>query len=196
MGKHFFVLMYGTNEFEKDVTRFQSFHSLDEVTKMVNDWLERACGVECVPCGQEDAVRKAHDGVLPEMAFLCPEIREPGDLVKYNGFYDYEGIGVFSLFLTPVYDHPTAVKFRGSMIKEFAIDQDLSEEADRMMELLDLFVASFDDEALDYAPAEKGIWNFLMMGGFSLFGDGADSPELSMVDAPGGLSGCNPTFGL
>lgn len=193
MGKHFFVLMYGTNEFEKNVTKFQSFHHLDEVTKMVSDWLEQACGMECVPHGREEAVREANGGVLPEMAFLCPEVRQPGDLAQYNGFYDYEGIGVFSLFLTPVYDHATAVKFRGGMIKEFGIDQDLSEEADRMMELLDLFVASFDEEGLDYAPAEEGIWNFLMMGGFSLFGDGEGSPECSIVDASGGF---HPTFGL
>ena len=45
----------------------------------------------------------------------------PGDVYKRQ-FYDYESLGMFNLFLTPVYDTESARQFRASMNKEFGID--------------------------------------------------------------------------
>ena len=93
---------------------------------MVKEWLEKACCMDCYPAAEEAALREANGGQLPETAFLCPEVREPADLAKYNGFYDYESLGMFNLFLTPVYDTESARQFRASMNKEFGIDQEYS----------------------------------------------------------------------
>ena len=101
------------------------------------------------------ALREANGGQLPETAFLCPEVREPADLAKYNGFYDYESLGMFNLFLTPVYDTESARQFRASMNKEFGIDQEYSGRADRLLAHLETFVNSFSDPGLDYTERRR-----------------------------------------
>ena len=136
MSDHFFVLMYATSGEERNVTRFASYHSVQEVVEMVDSWLSKSCFMDCYrPGPEEEALRAANGGELPETAFRCPEVKEPADLTKYNGFYDYESLGMFNLFLTPVYDTETAKRFRGSMNKEFEIDKEYSERADRLMDL-------------------------------------------------------------
>ena len=169
MNDRFFVLIYGTSIKGKDFTRFASHHDVQEVVDIVNDWLEKSCGMDCYPKAQEADLRAANGGALPETAFLCPEVNTPQDLVKYNGFYDYESLGMFNLFLTPVYDTETAKRFRGSMNKEFEIDKEYSPRADRMMAHLETFVNSFSDPSLDYSQAEEAIRTFLIQGGFPLF---------------------------
>ena len=170
MSDHFFVLMYATSGEERNVTHFASYHNVQDVVAMVNDWLSKSCCMDCYrPGSEEEALRAANGGQLPETAFLCPEVNEPADLVKYNGFYDYESLGMFNLFLTPVYDTETAKRFRGSMNKEFEIDKEYSPRADRMMAHLETFVNSFSDPSLDYSQAEEAIRTFLIQGGFPLF---------------------------
>ena len=171
MNDRFFVLIYGTSIKGKDFTRFASHHDVQEVVDIVNDWLEKSCGMDCYPKAQEAELRAANGGALPETAFLCPEVNTPQDLVKYNGFYDYESLGMFNLFLTPVYDTLTAKQFRVGMNREFGIDKDFSPPAERLWANLDVFVHSFEDPQLDYAEAEEDIRNFLVRGGFALFTD-------------------------
>ena len=183
MSDHFFVLMYATSGAEREVTRFQSYHDVNDVVKMVHEWLECCCAVDCIPAAQEAEVRAKNGGELPEMAFICPEVKEPKDLAQYNGFYDYESMGVFNIFLTPVYDRVTAEKFRAGMLKEFGIDQEYSERSDRMMEHLDTFVNCFDDPSIDYSEAEAAIYDIIMKGGFDLFG-GDGEPDT--IFFPGG----------
>lgn len=185
MSDHFFVLMYATSIEEREVTRFQSYHDVNDVVKMVNEWLEFHCAVDCIPASQEAEVRAKNGGELPEMAFVCPEVKEPKDLAQYNGFYDYESMGVFNIFLTPVYDKASALKFRGGMLKEFGIDQEYSERSDRMMAHLETFVNSFEDPSIDYSEAEKAIYDIIMKGGFDLFGDDF---EPDTIVFPGGSS--------
>ena len=171
MNDRFFVLIYGTSIKGKDFTRFSSHHDVQEVVDIVNDWLEKSCGMDCYPKAQEAELRAANGGALPETAFLCPEVNTPQDLVKYNGFYDYESLGMFNLFLTPVYDTLTAKQFRVGMNREFGIDKDFSAPAERLWANLDVFVRSFEEPELDYAEAEEDIRNFLVRGGFALFND-------------------------
>ena len=171
MNDRFFVLIYGTSIKGKDFTRFASHHDVQEVVDIVNDWLEKSCGMDCYPKAQEAELRAANGGALPETAFLCPEVNTPQDLVKYNGFYDYESLGMFNLFLTPVYDTLTAKQFRVGMNREFGIDKDFSPPAERLWANLEVFVRSFEDPQLDYAEAEEDIRNFLVRGGFALFND-------------------------
>ena len=141
MREHFCVLMYATSGEERNVTRFASYHDVNEVVAMVDDWLSKACCMDCYrPGPEEEALRAANGGQLPETAFCCPVVETPADLVKYNGFYDYESLGMFNLFLTPVYDLATAKQFRGSMNKEFEIDKEFSQRADRLLSQLDTMV--------------------------------------------------------
>lgn len=184
MSDHFFVLMYATSGEERNVTEFRSFHKVEDAVEMVQDWLSRCCCMDCIPEEKEAEVRAANGGELPETAFLCPTVKEPADLVKYNGFYDYESLGMFNVFLTPVYDTETAVKFRGGMNKEFGIDQEYSDRADRMLAHLATFVQSFEDPGLDYSEAEEAIRTFLMQGGFELFDFGEYVPDTIVI--PGG----------
>ena len=67
---------------------------------LVRDWLERFCGMDCYTPQEEAALRAANGGELPETAFLCPEVTTPAELARYNGFYNYESLGQFNLFLT------------------------------------------------------------------------------------------------
>lgn len=96
MGDHFFLLMYATSGEERNVTRFTSYRRVEDAVAMVKEWLEKACCMDCYPAAEEAALREANGGQLPETAFLCPEVREPADLAKYNGFYDYESLGMFN----------------------------------------------------------------------------------------------------
>ncbi len=184
MGHHFFMLMYATSGNERNETRFQSFTKVEDAVSMVQIWLKNYCSMDCVPVEQEAQLREKNGGTLPEDVFLCPAVKEPKDLEQYNGFYNYESLGVFNLFLTPVYDTASAKKFKGGMIKEFGIDQEYSDRADRMLANLNTFVASFEDESLDYAEAEKEIAKFLLQGGFDLFDFGEYVPDTIVI--PGG----------
>ena len=134
------------------------------------------------------ALREANGGQLPETAFLCPEVREPADLAKYNGFYDYESLGMFNLFLTPVYDTESARQFRASMNKEFGIDQEYSGRADRLLAHLETFVNSFSDPGLDYTEAEEAIRTFLVQGGFPLFDPEEEGASDIFVIPEGGFA--------
>ena len=127
MGDHFFLLMYATSGEERNVTRFTSYRRVEDAVAMVKEWLEKACCMDCYPAAEEAALREANGGQLPETAFLCPEVREPADLAKYNGFYDYESLGMFNLFLTPVYDTETFV----NSISDPDLDYTEAEEAIR-----------------------------------------------------------------
>ena len=157
MNDHFFVLMYATSGEERNVTRFASYTNVQDVVDMVNDWLTKCCYMDCyLPGEQEETLKAQNGGKLPETAFQCPEVKTPADLEKYNGFYDYESLGMFNLFLTPVYDTATAKKFCGSMNKEFGIDQEYSDRADQMLGHMDTLVKSFEEPGTDYALAEEG----------------------------------------
>lgn len=184
MSHHFFLLMYGTSGNERNETRFQSFTRVEDAVSMVQTWLKNYCGMDCVPAEQEETLREKNGGTLPEDVFLCPTVKEPKDLAQYNGFYNYQSLGVFNLFLTPVYDTASAQKFQGGMIKEFGIDQEYSDRADRILAHLSTFVSSFADASIDYAETEQEIGRFLMQGGFDLFDFGEYVPDTVVI--PGG----------
>ena len=187
MRDDFFVLMYATSGNERNETRFERFHNVKDVETMVQDWIMRYVALDCQPASREAEIRAANGGELPEDVFLCPEVKEPKDLEKYNGFYDFGGFGrIFNVFLTPVYDKTTARIFRAGMDKEFGISSNFSEEADRLMTHLDQFVDAFEDDTIDDTAAEADIRNFLIQGGFSIF-DAPYVPDMVVLsDEPGG----------
>ena len=188
MNDRFFVLIYGTSIKGKDFTHFSSYHNVQDVVDLVRDWLERFCGMDCYTPQEEAALRAANGGELPETAFLCPEVTTPAELARYNGFYNYESLGQFNLFLTPVYDTLTAKQLRVGMNREFGIDKDFSAPAERLWAHLDDFVNSFSDPDLDYAEAEEDIRNFLVRGGFALFNDEAPGRQEIFVIPKGGFA--------
>lgn len=170
MRDDFFVLMYATSGNERNETRFERYHNVKDVEAMVQDWMKRYVALDCRPETEEAAIRQANGGELPEDVFLCPVVKEPRDLEKYNGFYNMGGLGfIFNVFLTPVYDTATARRFRAEMDKEFSISSNFSQEADRLMTALDTFVNAFEDNSIDDTAAEAEIRNFILQGGFSLF---------------------------
>lgn len=194
MRNHFFVLIYATDAKERTATVFRSYHDVQEVVDWVNDWLEKFCFMDCYYEAQAEALKAANGGELPETAFLCPEVKTPADLTKYNGFYNYGSLGMFNLFLTPVYDGATARRFCASMNKEYGIDQEYSEEADRMLEHMRTFMACFDDDSLDYGPAEKAMEQFIRQEGFSLFNDDEPAyPEFFVMPKEGLPRNDDPT---
>ncbi len=185
MKDRFYMLMLATSGNERNETKFEHYQDVKEAEAVVQDWLVRYCGMEVIPYGQEEAVRGANDGRLPEDAFLCPLVEKPQDLVKYNGFYDYGSLGVFNLFLTPVCDKEDAQRFCNGMNKEYEIDKEFSQRADQMMEQLHTFVRSFEDETVDPGEAEAAIRTFLLQGGFSLFDFGEATPNMVFLPSDG-----------
>ena len=170
MRDDFFVLMYATSGNERNETRFERYHDVKDVETMVQDWMKHYVALDCQPAGREAEIRAANGGELPEDVFLCPEVNEPKDLEKYNGFYNMGGLGfIFNVFLTPVYDTATAKRFRAEMDKEFHISSNFTEAGDRMMSALETFVNAFEDNSIDDTSAEAEIRNFIIQGGFSIF---------------------------
>lgn len=182
----FYMLMLATSGNERNETKFEHYQDVKEAEAMVQDWLKRYCGMEVIPYGQESAVRAANDGRLPEDAFLCPQVETPKDLTKYNGFYDYESLGVFNLFLTPVCDKTDARRFCNGMNKEYEIDKEFSERSDKMLEQMETFVRAFEDESVDVSEAEEAIRTFLLQGGFSLFDFGDGASDVVYLPSDGG----------
>jgi len=183
MGKRFYLMMLATNSAntEREYTKFECYENLQDAVDMVEHWLGYICGFDLVPKEKEEELRAANGGDIPEMTFLCPEVKEPKDLIGYNGYYPYLGIGMCSIFLTPVYDHDSAMRFRAGMNKEYEIDKVYSDEADRLWELLKVFVASFDDDSIDPTEAYTAIRDFLLKGGFSLWETMPYSPDYMVL---------------
>lgn len=191
MRDDFFVLMYATSGNERNETRFERYHHVKDVEAMVQDWLMRYVALDCVPETKEAEIRAANGGELPEETFLCPTVKEPKDLVKYNGFYDLGGLGrIFNVFLTPVYDTATAKRFRAAMDKEFEISKTYSDKADEMLAHLNTFVSAFEDDTIDDTAAEAAIRDFIIQGGFSIF-DGPYVPDMVVMPQEGGFEAIN-----
>ena len=168
MADHFFVHLQGMNEFENRIHLVLCFHSLKEAEAYVQDWLMKKCAVECISEARAEEVRERLGGKLPEMALVCPTLREPADLVKYNNFYFFGEGGNISLFMEVIWDETTAKRFVGSVIKEYKLDTTFSEEADEMMDMLDVMVESFRSDA-DASPLLEKLNALIAQGGLSLF---------------------------
>lgn len=122
MRTDYFVLMNasGVTSNEKVVTRFRRFRTIEEAEKMVWEWLEYFLDVRCVPEAQEAELRKSHYGMLPEDVFICPTVKTPADLTKYNDFYDLGGLGrIFNILLEPVYDGESARQVCSDIDREY-----------------------------------------------------------------------------
>ncbi|MEG2000377.1 MAG: hypothetical protein RR053_03160 [Evtepia sp.] len=161
MDQHFFVLMHATNYTETKISRLYACKTVEEIEKIIQDWLVQKCAMDC--CRPEDAKTP-----LPELTFVCPHLKEPKDVEQYNGFYFYEGYGGISLFLDAVYDEKTAKRFRADVMKEFQLDQILSDEADQLMDDLDVVVESFRSP-MDWRKAYESIDTLIRQGGIALF---------------------------
>lgn len=178
----FFVLMQAMSGNDRHETRFEHYHSLAEAEAMVQGWMSRYMAVDCIPHDQVEGVKAENGGKLPESTFPCPEVKEPKDLMKYNGYYNLGGLGlIFHLFLTVVHDTETALQFRGAMNREFRIDAEFSERSDRMMAHLQTFVDSFENPDLDITEAEEAIRDFWKKDGFNPFEAVEVSPEWSVI---------------
>lgn len=168
MSGHIFLCMNATNQGETTVTGLQTFEGIRDADRHVREWLVKSCGLDCQEKKEEGKLLEENDGELPEMIFLCPEIEHPSDLEEYNGFHFYESGGAISLFLTVLHDEKSAAKFRAELIKEFELDKIMTEEADEMIDMLDILEQSFR-EPVDYEEAVEKVDELIRNGGLSFF---------------------------
>ena len=173
MRNDYFVLMNasGVTSNEKVVTRFRRFHAIQDAERMVKEWLEYFLDVRCVPAQEEEELRKAHYGMLPEDVFICPAVETPADLTKYNDFYDLGGLGrIFNILLEPIYDAESARQVCNDIDKEYGISGKSSEEGGRMKACLDSFLHAFETDAPVDDEVEESLMSFIERGGFSIIG--------------------------
>ncbi|MBQ2925298.1 MAG: hypothetical protein IJE03_00535 [Ruminiclostridium sp.] len=172
MNDRFFVLMQAMSGNDRHETRFEEYHSLAEAEAMVQGWMSRYMAVDCIPHDQVEAVRAENGGILPEMMFPCPKVEKPQDLMDYNGYYNLGGLGlIFHVFLTVVDDEASALRFRGVMNREFRIDTEYSDRADKMLRHLNNLVSCFQEggEEKDITEDVDAIRDFWKRDGFNPF---------------------------
>ena len=170
MHDRFFVLMLAMSGNDRHEHTFKHSNSLEEAEAMVQGWMSRYMAVDCVPYDQVEKVKAENGGHMPEGMFACPEVKEPKDLMKYNGYYNLGGLGlIFHVFLTVVDDEESAIQFRGCMNREYRIDVEYSKRADEMLEHINTLVKSFADPSIDITEAEAAIEEFWKRDGFNPF---------------------------
>lgn len=170
MNDRFFVLMQAMSGNDRHETRFEEFRSLADAEAMVQGWMSRYMAVDCIPHDQVETVKAEHGGTLPEMMFPCPKVEKPQDLMGYNGYYNLGGLGlIFHVFLTVVDDEASALRFRGVMNREFRIDTEYSQRADKMLGHLNKLVECFKTPGLDIAEDVEAIQDFWKRDGFNPF---------------------------
>lgn len=169
MKNHMFLCVYRLNQGNVGGSRLLSFESMYEADEYIKNWLACSCGLDCYRGEEEEReLRYKNLGELPELSFSCPELKTPSDLERYNGYYCYHSGGTFQLFVMAIHDEISAARFRKETIKEFELDKTLSEEADEMIDMLDVLENSFR-ENVDYQQALEKIDLLLRNEGLSLF---------------------------
>lgn len=169
MNQHFFLSIYAVNQGGTGCTQLLAFSSLKEADAYLRHWLTLSCGLDCY-CGaeEESRLRAENGGERPELSFVCPEVKKPSDLEAYNGYHYYGMGGAISLFVMAIYDEESAKKFKKEINREFNLDKVISEEADDMLDMLELLVKSFSEE-VDYETAVTRLDRLLKNEGLSLF---------------------------
>ena len=169
MNDHIFLCMHATNQENIGSSSILAFSNMQEADRHIQSWLAYSCGMDCYRGAEEEAkLRSDNQGEIPESAFSCPDLEKPSDLEKYNGYYYYGPLGSFQLFVMAIYDEISAVKFRKDTIKEYELDKIFSEEADEMIDMLDVLVQSFQ-ETVAYTTALEKVNLLLKNEGLSLF---------------------------
>ena len=179
MNDRFYVVMQAMSGNDRHETRFEPFETLGDAEQMVQDWMSRYMAITCIPHDQVEAVKAQNGGQLPDAVFPCPEVKEPKDLEKYNGYHDLGGLGyIFSLFLYVIYDEASALRFKGELNREYRIDTEYSTRADRMLANLQAFVNYFKDRSLDISREEAEIREFMKRDGFNPFEEVEEYDEI------------------
>lgn len=168
MSDHMFLCIQRTNQNERGGSNLLCFPDMAAADAYIRDWLEKSCGMECYRGSEEACLREAHGGALPELAFACPEIRSPSDLEAYNGYYSFGFGGTFSLFVMAIHDEAAARRFMRDAIREFSLDKVLSDQADEMIEMLEILRESFQ-KPVDYRLALEKVDSLIRDNGLPLF---------------------------
>ncbi|MBP1758066.1 MAG: hypothetical protein H6Q61_315 [Firmicutes bacterium] len=169
MSDHMFLCIQKINQSDQGGSNLLCFPGAVEADAHIRDWLEKACGMECYRGPVEEArLKEENGGELPELAFACPEVYSPSDLERYNGYYSYGSVGTFHLFVMAIYDEATARRFMGEAIREFDLNKVLSDEADEMIEMLEILRDSFLGTA-DYHMALEKVGVLIRENGLPLF---------------------------
>ena len=168
MSDHMFLCIQRTNQSDRGGSNLLCFPDVAAADAYIRDWLEQSCGMECYRESEEARLREAHGGELPELAFACPELQSPADLAGYNGFYSFGFGGSISIFVMAIHDEATAQRFLREAIREFNLDKVLSDEADEMIEMLEILRDSFQ-KPVDYRLALEKVDCLIRDNGLPLF---------------------------
>ncbi len=168
MSDHMFLCIQRTNQNDRGGANLLCFPDMAAADAYIRDWLEKSCGMECYQESEEAHLRKAHGGALPELAFACPEIQSPSDLEAYNGYYSFGFGGTISIFVMAIYDETTAGRFMREAIREYNLDKVFSDQADEMIEMLEILRDSFE-KPVDYGLALEKVDALIRDDGLPLF---------------------------
>lgn len=167
MNQHIFLSIHAVNQWDTGCTQLLAFPTEKEAEAYLQNWLTKSCGLDCYTGQEEEAhLRAENGGELPELSFACPEVKKPADLEAYSGYHYYGTGGAISLFVMPIYDEDSARKFQKEIIREFELDKIFSEEADEMMDMLEILVKSFSEE-VNYECAVRCLDKLLKNEGLS-----------------------------
>ena len=165
MKEHIFLHLDLNNQGDKGGAMVLEFPNVQVGKAYIEDWLTKKCGMDCY-CSEAEgqALAEEHGGALPETAFSCPKVLESADLQQYSGFYHYGSLGSFHIFVTAIYDGVSARRFRMGAVQEFKLDQIFSEEADDMIEMLEVLERSFTED-VDYTEALEKVDRLIRQNG-------------------------------
>ena len=169
MKEHIFLHLDLNNQGDKGGAMVLEFPNVQAGKVYIEDWLTKKCGMDCY-CGEAAAqmLGEKHGGALPETAFSCPEVLEAPDLQQYSGFYHYGSLGSFHIFVTAIYDGASAKRFKNGAVQEFKLDQIFSEEADDMIDMLEILERSFTED-VNYAQALEKVDRLIRQNGLMGF---------------------------
>ena len=169
MKEHIFLHLDLNNQADKGGAMLLEFSNVQAAKAYIEDWLTQKCGMDCY-CGETQAqqLREKCGGTLPETAFSCPEVNGAADLQGYSNFYHYGSLGTFYIFITVIFDTESAQRFKRGAIHHFKLDQIFSEEADEMIEMLELLERSFKKDT-DYTMALERVDRLIRQDGLMGF---------------------------
>ncbi len=159
MNETFYLVVHACNQKGTERVGLYPYESIAEAEADLAGWLSSACGFSCY----------RGEPVEEELSFRLPTVETVADFTAYNGYYG-DGVGGFiNLFLMPIWDEGGAMRFRRDSNREFELDKTFTDEADEMMDTMDLFVSCVTEKRPVPETAMNSINHLLKQGGLSLF---------------------------
>lgn len=169
MKEHFFLCINKANQSGIGGGEFLEFKTHQEADAYFKHWLSFHCGITTYT-GEEEKKKliEENHGELPELSLACPEVTCPADLRNYNGHYYFDFGGSVDISIIVVEDELSARRMKNSAIKEYQLDKAFSEEADEMMDMLNIIEESFRSD-VNYEEAKEMVHRLIKLDGLTFF---------------------------